>query len=275
MNGRYAAHPVDGEMVVCFDSVSFAYGPLTVLENVSFHIHRGEFIALVGPNGSGKTTALKLLLGLERPASGRILRFGVAGESGTAWRGRLGYVPQQPPQDRAFPVSVREVVRMGLLHRSRRYAAGVQAAVDEALAQTGMAALADRQWRSLSGGQRRRALVARALAARPALLVLDEPAANLDAESEARLWETLGGLKGRTTILIVTHDMEFVSSLTSRVLCLGGERHAHRVVQHPLAPEEASSSGGGDERGLRGARVLHGEDMPADGCCGEEGGEVG
>ena len=261
-------HPVDSEIAVKFDSVSFSYGETAVLENASFHIHRGEFVALVGPNGSGKTTALKLLLGLERPASGKIELFGarLGGETGGggSWRDRLGYVSQQPPADQTFPISARDVVRMGLLRPFRGYAGGEQALVEEAMEQAGIADLAARPYRALSGGQRRRVLAARALASRPGVLVLDEPTANMDRESEARLFETLGRLKGGTTILIVTHDTEFVSALTDRVLCLGDdERHRRGFVQHRIG---ADRSGGGHHHQAREARVLHGENIPADDC---------
>jgi len=262
------------KIAVQFDSVSFTYGDVPVLENVSFHIHRGEFAALVGPNGSGKTTVLKLILGLEQPASGRITLFGgiqsVANRQ-TAWRNRLGYVPQHPPADHSFPVSVRDVVRMGLLRPARGYNTGTKAAVDEAMEQTGIAELAAKSWRALSGGQRRRVLVARALAARPELLILDEPTAHMDTESEARLFETLGKLKGGATILIVTHDMDFVSALTGRVLCLGDNAHQRGIVQHPVELAHESGVHHGDsnaqESNLQLARVLHGENIPDDDCC--------
>jgi len=267
-------HPANREIAVQFDSVSFAYGDVPVLENVSFHIHRGEFAALVGPNGSGKTTVLKLILGLEQPAAGRITLFGgvqsVANRQ-TVWRNRLGYVPQHPPADHSFPVSVRDVVRMGLLRPAHGYNAGTKAAVDEAMEQTGIAELAAKSWRALSGGQRRRVLVARALATRPELLILDEPTAHMDTESEARLFETLGKLKGGATILIVTHDMDFVSALTGRVLCLGDNAHQRGIVQHPveLAHENSTHHGdtGSQESNLQLARVLHGENIPDDDCC--------
>ena len=267
-------HPANREIAVQFDSVSFAYGDVPVLENVSFHIHRGEFAALVGPNGSGKTTILKLILGLEQPAAGRITLFGgiqsVANRQ-TVWRNRLGYVPQHPPADHSFPVSVRDVVRMGLLRPARGYNAGTKAAVDEAMEQTGIAELAAKPWRALSGGQRRRVLVARALAARPELLILDEPTAHMDTESEARLFETLGKLKGGATILIVTHDMDFVSALTGRVLCLGDNAHQRAIVQHrvELAHENSAHHGdtGSQESNLQLAKVLHGENIPDDDCC--------
>jgi len=260
------------EIAVQFDSVSFAYGDFTVLENASFHIHQGEFTALVGPNGSGKTTVLKLILGLERPATGRITLFGAAARTAntpSAWRNRLGYVPQQPPADRSFPITVRDVVRMGLLHPSRGYGDGARAAaarvaVDEAMEQADIAGLAAKPWRALSGGQRRRTLVARALATRPEILILDEPTANMDEESESRLFETLGKLKGRATILIVTHDRDFVSALTGRVLCLGDDTHRREIVQHRTEVTEI-----GD---VSRARVLHGENIPDDECCEKEEG---
>jgi len=257
MNSGHALHPVDREIAVKFDSVSFSYGDLRVLENASFHIHRGEFVALVGPNGSGKTTVLKLLLGLEEPAAGNIELFGAPRRQAAAYR--IGFVPQQPPGDHAFPITVRDLVRMGLLRPFKGYS-GDKAAVAEAMEQAGIAGLASRPYGALSGGQRRRALVARALASKPDILILDEPTANMDEESETRLFETLGVLKAATTILIVTHDTEFVSALTDRVLCMGvaGQRG---IVQHRT--EAAVVRHGGSSQG---ARVLHGKNIPADEC---------
>jgi zinc transport system ATP-binding protein len=255
----------NNKIAVQFDSVSFSYSDVPVLENASFHIHRGEFSALVGPNGSGKTTVLKLILGLEQPSEGRIT-LGNATFGGAAdGHSRIGYVPQQAPADHAFPVSVRDVVRMGLLSPSQRYGADARASVSEALEQTGITELAERSWKALSGGERRRTLVARALASRPALLILDEPTANMDSESEGRLFETLGKLKGSTTILIVTHDMHFVSALTGRVLCLGDDAHRRGIVQHRTEAAADDSVRHGESAPQ--ARVLHGENIPADDCC--------
>jgi zinc transport system ATP-binding protein len=278
---RPALHPVDREIAVKFDSVFFSYGDGPVLENASFHIHKGEFVALVGPNGSGKTTILKLLLGLEQPASGRIEVFGCGDKSDrstagkpvepktviglAAWQGRLGYVPQQPPADHAFPIRVRDVVRMGLLRRFGAYSAGEKAVVNRAMEQAGIGELAERPYRALSGGQRRRVLVARALAAGPEIFVLDEPTANMDSESEGQLFETLGKLKGHTTVLIVTHDTDFVSVLTDRVLCLGIDEDKRRsIVQHRT--EAAGKGGRHGESAVQEARVLHNENIPADDC---------
>jgi zinc transport system ATP-binding protein len=254
-------HPAGHRICLRFDRVSFSYGNLKVLENASFHIHQGEFIALVGPNGSGKTTALKLLLGLEQPVSGRIELFGTDAALG---RNRIGYVPQQGAYDPSFPISVREAVRMGrLMPLSRKSGAEDKAAVEEALEQVEIADLAGRAYRALSGGQRRRVLVARALAARPELLILDEPTANMDSESEERLFHTLGKLKGNTTILIVTHDTGFVSALTDRALCLGSREAGaeYSIVQHRTEAEEE-----GHGVSAHGARIVHGESIPGDEC---------
>jgi zinc transport system ATP-binding protein len=264
-------HPVEKNIALKFDRVSFSYEGVKVLENASFHIHQGEFVALVGPNGSGKTTALKLLLGLEIPQSGSIEIFTGGG------RERVGYVPQQAQADRAFPITVEKVVRMGRLKPlSRNFSAADRAAAAEAMERLEIADLAGRLYSALSGGQRRRVLAARALASLsvsggPGILILDEPTANMDAESEERLFKTLGSLKGTTTILIVTHDRDFVSSLTDRVLCIGrgeGEGNLYGIVQHPL---ESGLEGEGGQGASR-SRVLHGESIPAGNCYGQAGG---
>jgi zinc transport system ATP-binding protein len=152
-----------------------------------------------------------------------------------------------------------------------RYGRADRAAARRAMEEADVADLAARSYAALSGGQRRRVLVARALAAEPRLLVLDEPTSNMDAESEALLFRSLGALKGKATILIVTHDTGFVSALTDSVLCLGdrdGRRGA--VVHHPAAPVE----GGLPPKAFGGAalRVVHDTQLPEDGCfdCEEE-----
>jgi len=253
-------------MAVRFDSVSFSYSDIQVLENASFHIHRGEFAAMVGPNGSGKTTVIKLLFGLLKPSTGLIEIFGNSpckqkklNSNNTA---TIAYVSQQMPSDNLFPITVHDIVRMGLLRPLKSYVKKTSA-VTEAMEKAGIASLASRPYRSLSGGQKRRTLVARALVANPDLLVLDEPTANMDSESETLLYKTLGAYKGKTTILVVTHDTEFVSSLTDRVLCLGAGR---KVVQHALETQTEIAVHHGDA--FQQVRVLHGEDINSDECCG-------
>lgn len=250
------------EIAVRFDGVSFSYGDVPVLDGARFHIHAGEFAALVGPNGSGKTTVLKLLLGLARPSAGTITVLGRRPEDA---RSSIGYVPQHATFDPAFPISVTEVVRMGRLRSSvRRYNTADDNAVEKALAMADVADLASRPYSALSGGQRRRVLVARALAAEPELLVLDEPTANMDAESETRLFETLRQLKGKATILIVTHDTGFVTALTDSVFCVGERGSGRSVIRHQatLAAHVSSEQYGGPA-----LRVLHDTELPDDACC--------
>jgi zinc transport system ATP-binding protein len=204
------------EIAVAFKDVCFSYGNITVLQNVSFEVFQGEFAALAGPNGSGKTTALKVLLGLERPQAGT-----VTVNAGTV-NGGIGYVPQTAPFDKAFPIPVREVVKMGRLKPwSRRWNEADEAAVLQAMEQSEIADLADRPYAKLSGGQRRRVLTARALASAPKLLILDEPTANMDSESEERLFVILKKLKGSTTIFMVTHDLDNLLPITDRVIRVG------------------------------------------------------
>jgi zinc transport system ATP-binding protein len=249
-------------VAVRFEDVSFSYRDHVVLDRARFHIHEGEFSALVGPNGAGKTTVLKLLLGLARPVSGFIDVFGKKPEEA---RAEIGYVPQMASFDAAFPIAVREVVRMGRLRGGiRRYVSDDARAVDRALEAADVGDLAARHYAALSGGQRRRVLVARALAAEPRLLLLDEPTANMDSDSEARLFSALGSLKGRTTVLIVTHDTGFVSALTDSVFCVGDRGAGRSIVRHGSAPADhvASALYGGPA-----LQVLHDTELPEDACC--------
>lgn len=223
-----------------FANVRFSYPSLTIFEDVSFHIHGGEFIALVGPNGSGKTTLLKLILGLEQPQAGTVE---LLGQNPRKSRSLIGYVPQHATYDPSFPITVEEVVMMGLVEAFKRPKRKMNLELARwALGQVKLEELAKRPYNELSGGQRRRVLVARALILKPKMLILDEPAANMDKESEERLYGSLANLKGSTTILIVTHDMRQVSSLTDRVFCIDAhvreDSPSRTVVQHVLEDYE-------------------------------------
>ncbi|ULQ60847.1 metal ABC transporter ATP-binding protein [Brucepastera parasyntrophica] len=248
-------------VILCFDDVSFSYDTTPVLEHVNLHIHEGDFATLVGKNGAGKTTILKLILGIEKASAGTIELFGRSPSEGCR---KIGYIPQQTIYDPAFPVSVKEVVKMGRLHPlSRKFSAEDNEAVERALSQADISELGNRPYAALSGGQRRRVLLARALSIEPDLLILDEPTANMDVESENRLYRTLGDLKGKTTILIVTHDTDFVSSLTDSVFCVGEYnpetgKSNRSVVRHNISKveEEKGQTAGGNEY-----RILHNSDI--------------
>jgi zinc transport system ATP-binding protein len=259
-----SANPqTDKVVAIRFDHVSFSYGDFSVLDAASFHVHAGEFAALVGPNGAGKTTVLKLLLGLSHPSSGTI---SVLGRPPEEARLSIGYVPQHASYDPAFPISVLEVVRMGRLGGvGKRAAVADVAAVSRALELADVSNLATRPYSAISGGQRRRVLVARALAAEPELLILDEPTANMDAESESRLFKTLGGLKGKATILVVTHDTGFVSALTDAVFCVGERGAGRSVIRHRVVPADHVAK---ELYGGPALQVLHDTELPDDACCG-------
>jgi len=207
------------EVAIRFEDVSFSYGDVAVLDSASFHIHAGEFAALVGPNGAGKTTVLKLMLGLARPGRGRVTVLGRPPEEA---RSSIGYVPQHASYDPSFPISVAEVVRMGRLRGSaRRDGAGDAGSIRRALSMANVEDLADRPYSALSGGQRRRVLVARALAAEPELLVLDEPTAGMDVGARRAFWEAMHAeTRDGRTVVFATHYLEEAQAFAPRTVLL-------------------------------------------------------
>jgi zinc transport system ATP-binding protein len=203
-----------------FEHVSFSYEHVLVLEDVSFSIAPGEFFGIIGPNAAGKTTLLKLMLGLLAPDRGRVCVFG---ESPVAARPRIGYVPQHATFSRRFPITVMEVVLLGRLAGSSTF--GGFTRVDREVARQSLHAVqvddvAGRRINTLSGGQLQRVLIARALASRPDLLVLDEPTANIDLRAEENIFAMLRDFNQRMTIIVVSHDVGFISAYVDRVGCL-------------------------------------------------------
>ncbi|HEY4759485.1 MAG TPA: metal ABC transporter ATP-binding protein [Thermoguttaceae bacterium] len=240
------------EPVISMRNVSFCYGNVSVLENVNFDIVQRESVCIVGPNGGGKTTLVKLILGLLAPDAGEIRVFGRS-----PWQARLniGYMPQHVLYDPQFPVTVMDIVLMGRLGRpgfsgffgwpNRK---DRQAAL-EALRQVEMQEFLRRPFALLSGGQRQRVLVARALCSKPHLLLLDEPTSNVDTLVENRLWDLFRELNQNMTIMMVTHDLGVVSSLVEKVICVN-----RRVVVHPtrqVTGEMISDIYGGNVRMVR------------------------
>lgn len=202
------------------EQLCFAYNGPPILNNVSFKVSEGEFIGLIGPNGGGKTTLLKLILGFLKPSSGQLSVFGAAP---AALQKDIAYVPQNMRYDRHFPISVYELVLSGRLAHLPWY--GIFAKSDHekalsALKTVGLSDFAHRAFGTLSGGQQQRILIARALASEPALLLLDEPTANVDHDAEQKILELLQELKGKITILMVTHDLQTAIDQVDRVLCV-------------------------------------------------------
>jgi zinc transport system ATP-binding protein len=200
--------------------VWFAYDRESVLEDVNLSIGDRDFVSMVGPNGGGKTTLLKLFLGLLKPTRGEVRVFGTSPERA---RPRMGYMPQHVRHDLAFPVSVLDVVLMGRLGVGGslgRYGRADHAVARRSLDEVGLADLAGRPFAALSGGQRQRVLIARALACEPELLLLDEPTSNLDLRVQDDFYELLRDLNARHAVILVSHDVGFVSKLVQRVVCV-------------------------------------------------------
>ncbi|MEQ9460403.1 MAG: ABC transporter ATP-binding protein [Phycisphaeraceae bacterium] len=202
-----------------------------VLDEVSLEVRRDDFLGIIGPNGGGKTTLLKLMLGQLRAEVGTVRVFGQAAEWG---RSRIGYVPQQATIDAAAPASVLDIVLMGRLGASRWglwYSKRDRDAAMDCLGMTGCAELASRAIRSLSGGQRQRVLIARALAADAEVLLLDEPTTGVDPHAQRGLTELLHRLHERMPIVMVSHDISFVTSELNRVACLNSKLSVHPMSE--------------------------------------------
>jgi zinc transport system ATP-binding protein len=207
--------------------VSFAYpsGP-PVLEHVDLEIRRGEFVAIAGPNGGGKTTLLRLILGLERPTAGDALLSGVPAER-FGRRSALGYLAQRTRLGLDAPATVREVVTAGRLPRAGlvgRLSPSDREQVDQAIARVGLSEVADRSLARLSGGQQQRSFIAKALASEPELLVLDEPTAGVDVTAQEALAVLLDHLHREldVTILYVSHEFGAVERFVERIVLVRG-----------------------------------------------------
>lgn len=200
----------------------------TVLEDVNLAVHQDDFYAIIGPNGGGKTTLLKVILGLLQPSCGTVR---ILGGTGAAARKELGYVPQFRTFDFEYPITVREMILSGRLgHVTRfpkRYDEEDRARTEEALRMMGIADLADRQIRDLSGGEQQRAIIARALVGDPKVLLLDEPTVYVDAPTAAQFYSILDRLRERMAIVLVTHDIGVIPEHVTRVACLNRRLYTH------------------------------------------------
>ena len=236
------------ETVISIENLSFAYNSTPILQDVNLTIPARDSLCIVGPNGGGKTTLLKLILGMLKPDEGRIR---VLGQEPEAARLRIGYVPQFAHYDPQFPVTVLDVALMGRLDRlcCGPYARDDREAARAALAEMGLADKAGQLFAEISGGQRQRVLIARALAGAGEILILDEPTANIDAASEEHLFKVLKKLNERLTVLLVTHDVGFASKFFKSIACVN-----RQVLIHPtseLTGELIRNMYGGDIRMIR------------------------
>jgi zinc transport system ATP-binding protein len=208
--------------------VSVKYGNLDALKNISLQVAEGSFLGIIGPNGGGKTTLLKVILGLIEPETGEIKIFGRPLDQAVD---KIGYVPQISNFDRNFPISVLDVVLMarlgGRVSFFHQYKKEDIEKAEAVLEQLNLLQLKDRQIGKLSGGQLQRVLIARGLAVEPEILLLDEPTANVDARSTSQIYQLLKELNKEKTIIVVTHDMAAVSSYFDSLACLNEKLYHH------------------------------------------------
>lgn len=216
--------------VVSLQEVSFSYGGPCVLDRVSLEVGEHEFLGIVGPNAGGKSTLLKVMLGLLEPLRGQVR---VLGQPPERSRSQIGYVPQYPLFSRDFPITVEQTVMMGRLGKSGLfggYRRRDREVARQAMQETEVADLAARQLCTLSGGQLQRVLMARALACEPRILMLDEPTANIDMRIETEIFDLLKRFNRRMTIIVVSHDVGFISGYVNRVACLNRTLICHHTA---------------------------------------------
>lgn len=223
MTGSHNSKPLSGHSndeecapLVSISDVSMGWEGRTVLSHVSMHVCEGDFIAITGPNGGGKTTLLKLILGLLKPMSGKVVR--------NVRNLTIGYLPQKNMIDSQFPISVSQVIKSGLLGMKNLDPAEREARYRETLQAVGLENHADQAIGVLSGGQLQRALLGRAIISRPQLLVLDEPLSYIDKRFEAHLYELMREIARTTTIVLVSHEMSTIAGMANR----------HFIVDHTL-----------------------------------------
>jgi zinc transport system ATP-binding protein len=208
------------KVVIDIDNVSFNYGAVPVLENISLKIYEDEFIGIIGPNASGKSTLLKLVLGLIEPDKGVIKKYNLDCQHA---RNHIGYVPQHINFPRDFPITVEEVVMMGHVTPTSKFFKFNKseiASVKHAMQALEIENIAKRQIGALSGGQLQRVLIARALVCQPNILILDEPTSNVDMRIEEDIFALLKNYSEHMTIIVVSHDIAFISGYVDRVACL-------------------------------------------------------
>jgi zinc transport system ATP-binding protein len=213
--------------VVRLEDVWVQYNGVPILEGINLAIEQDDFLGIIGPNGGGKTTLLKIILGLISPSRGKV---SVLGKPPEKSRSKIGYVPQHNLFDRDFPISVGDVVLMGRYGKSglfRRYSSEDRRATQDALQTVGMLDYKERQMGKLSGGELQRIFIARALVAEPKLLLLDEPTASVDPAMQTEFYELLEKLKKQMAIVLVSHDISAVSVYVDKLACLNRQLHYH------------------------------------------------
>lgn len=217
----------DKKEIMLIKGLTFCYGDSLILDNIDLTIWENDFIGIIGPNGGGKTTLLKIMLGLLKPGSGEIK---ILGDLPERARKHIGYVPQYSRFDEFFPINVRDVVLLGLMGNKRPGSAFSREEKSVALScldKVGLADMASRHICKLSYGQRQRVFIARAMVNDPSLLLLDEPTASVDSTSQDSFYGLLSELKRKMAIVLVTHDMGAVSTYVEKIGCLNKKFYYH------------------------------------------------
>jgi len=210
--------------VIDVRNVSFSYEKELILENINLHVKEKEFLAIIGPNGGGKSTLLKLLLGIEKPKNGKIQIFNKKPSKSLS---HIGYVPQNTNINTNFPIKVIEVVMMGHIGNKKHE----KICALDSLEQVGMKEFANSKIGSLSGGQRQRVMIARALCAHPKILLLDEPTSNIDIKGQKEIYQLLKKLNQSITIIVVSHDISVILEYASSVLHVNKKAAFHDINQ--------------------------------------------
>jgi zinc transport system ATP-binding protein len=219
------------EPAIAIQDLWFAFNNQTVLEEINLEISVGDFVAMIGPNGGGKTTLIKIMLGLLTPDEGNIR---ILGQAPKRISQQIGYVPQDVHINTSFPISAIDVVLMGKLKPHKgwvRNSAKDRLEAQEALEKLDMGRYSNRRIGELSGGQRQRAFIARALVTKPQILLLDEPTANIDTAGQAGLYRLLKKLNDDLTIIVVSHDIMMISRYIKSVACLNRRIHHHHHAE--------------------------------------------
>lgn len=221
----------DPSPVIQIENLWAGYDHEAVIEDVNLTVYRGDFIGLIGPNGGGKSTLLKVILGIVPPLRGKI---SILGKSVQEARQHIGYMPQSVENDLVFPVKVWDVVRMGRVGKRgllRPYTQEDDDIVAEAIRQVDLESMCQKSISELSGGQRQRVYIARALAASPEILLLDEPTASVDMQVSQSIYELLHKLNEKITIVLISHDMTAVSSYVKTIGCINRRLFYHGEKQ--------------------------------------------
>jgi len=227
------------------ENLGFSVRGQTILQNISFQIFHGEYIAIIGPNGGGKTTLIRLLLGLEKPTSGTIRIFGKKLKNFKEWY-KIGYVPQRAAHvDANFPATVEDIVKMGRIAKRKLFSSMSQEdkeMVHDAMLKMDILDLKDKMVGTLSGGQRQRVMIARALASSPEILILDEPNTGVDVKSQQRFYRLLAKLNKEEgiTILFITHDIGVIADDIGRLFTINQKATICNDPKKELSCEDMS-----------------------------------